>query len=322
MKLSKQERIAILIIAVVILLGLGIFLFIVPKFEAIGISSVSLINKQLELQNDIDRAAKKEQLGEDVINAYNDGRNIADMFFEEMQPYEADEEVRNFIKYCNDNGVKVAVDSLSINTPSVSTLGVSFYTEPEVTYDLKTYATQGQIDSEEKVAEQNRTALLQANLASTQTVGSIDVSFNVTVLSDEDMLKFVDIINNYNKQEESGAVRKAMRLSSGYSFTDTEVQAKYAEYIADITKKSASEASKLLAKDTGKNVSGSNAADTDTAAADTAADNTDNANNNDNKNDKTTSFEENTRQMAVTLTLYSIERMADPTDQLAAQNAQ
>ena len=34
MKLSKQERIAVLVIAVVILLGLGIFLFIVPKFEA------------------------------------------------------------------------------------------------------------------------------------------------------------------------------------------------------------------------------------------------------------------------------------------------
>lgn len=319
MKLSKQERIAVLIIAVVIILGLGIFLFIVPKFEAIGTSSASLINKQLELQTDIDRAATKDQLGEDVINAYNDGRNIADMFFEEMQPYEADEEVRNFIQYCNDNGVKVAVDSMSINSPSVSTLGVTFYTESEVTYDLKTYATQGQNESEEKLAEENRTAILQANLASTQTVGSIDVSFTVTVLSDEDMLKFVDIINNYNKQEESGAVRKAMRLTSGYSFTDAEVEKKYSEYIDDITKKSSSEASKLLAKETGKNVGGTNADAADTAA-DTTADNADN--NTDNKNDKTTSFEDNTRQMSVSLTLYSIERMADPTDQLAAQNAQ
>lgn len=317
MKLSKQERIAVLIIAVVILLGLGIFLFIVPKFEAIGTSSASLLNKQVELQTDIDRAATKEQLGEDVINAYNDGRNIADMFFEEMQPYQADEEVRNFVKYCNDNGVKVVVDSMTINAPSVSTLGVSFYTEPEVTYDLKTYATQGQNDSEEKIAEQTRTAIMQAALASTQTVGSIDVSFTATVLSDEDMLKFVDIINNYNKQEESGSVRKAMRLTSGYSFTDAEVEAKYADYIEDITKKSSSEASKLLAKETGKTVSGNNEADTE---IETVVDNGDNTQT---KNDaKTTTFEDNTRQMAVSLTLYSIERMADPTDQLAAQNAQ
>ena len=59
MKLSKQERIAVLVIAVVILLGLGIFLFIVPKFEAIGTSSVSLLNKQVELQTDIDRADQR-----------------------------------------------------------------------------------------------------------------------------------------------------------------------------------------------------------------------------------------------------------------------
>jgi len=137
MKLSKQERIAVLVIAVVILLGLGIFLFIVPKFEAIGTSSASLLNKQAELQTDIDRAATKEKLGEDVINAYNDGRNIADMFFEEMKPYEADNEIREFIQYCKDNGVNIAVDSLSIGAPTVSTLGVSFSTEPVVEYDLK-----------------------------------------------------------------------------------------------------------------------------------------------------------------------------------------
>ena len=37
---------------------------------------------------------------------------------------------------------------------------------------------------------------------------------------------------------------------------------------------------------------------------------------------KDNSFEGNTRQMGVTLTMYSIERMQDPTDQLAAQDAQ
>ena len=317
MKLSKQERIAVLIIAVVILLGLGIFLFIVPKFEAIGTSSASLINKQQELQTDIDRAATKQQLGEDVKNAYDEGRNIADMFFEEMQPYEADAEVRAFIQYCNDNGVKVAVDSLSIGTPTVSTLGVSFFTEPTVTYDLKTYATQGQEMTEEELAAQTRNELLQAALAATQTVGSIDVNFTATLLTDEDVLKFVDIINNYQKQEDGGPTRKAMRLTSGYSMTDSEVEQKYADYIEDITKKVTDAANKQLAKDTGKNVG----ANTNTAAADdtAAADNADNANN---KDDKTASFDDNTRTFTVSLTLYSIERMADPTDQLSAQNAQ
>lgn len=318
MKLSKQERIAVLVIAVIIILGLGIFLFIVPKFEAIGTSSAALINKQTELQETIDRAATKDQLGEDVKKAYDEGRDIADMFFQEMKPYQADNEIREFLQYCSDSGIKVAVDSLQISEPSVSTLGVSFATEPEVTYDLKTYATQGREMSEEELAEQNRTQIMQAALSTAQTVGSIEVSFTATVLTDEDMLKFIDAINDYNKQEDGKTTRKAMRLSNGFTFTDSEVEAKYAEYVADLTTKALNDGNKQLAKDTGKKVSGT---DDKNTTADNNTENADNTNNNKDNEDVTT-FEQNTRQVTVTIVMYSIERMADPTEQLSAQNAQ
>lgn len=320
MKLSKQERIAVLVIAVIILLGLGIFLFIVPKFEAIGTSSASLLNKQVELQADIDRAATKEKLGEDVINAYNDGRNIADMFFEEMKPYEADNEIREFIRYCKDKGVNIAVDSLSISEPSVSTLGVTFYSEPTVEYDLKTYATQGQQPSEEEIAAQNRQAILQAALANTQTVGSIDVSFTVTTLNSEDMLKFIDIINDYYKQEESGMMRKAIRLSSGLSITDKDVEKKYADYVDELLAKAEKDGKARLEKDTGKTVGKQDQNANNNAGAEPVDGEA--GNNNQKEDDKTTTFEDNTCQIGVTLTMYSIERMQDPTDQLSAQNNQ
>lgn len=317
MKLSKQERIAVLVIAVIIILGLGIFLFIVPKFEAIGTSSAALINKQTELQETIDRAATKDQLGEDVKKAYDEGRDIADMFFQEMKPYQADNEIREFLQYCSDSGIKVTVDSMQISEPSVSTLGVSFATEPEVTYDLKTYATQGREMSEAELAEQNRTEIMQAALATAQTVGSIEVSFTATVLTDEDMLKFIDAINDYNKQEDGKTTRKAMRLSSDFMFTDTEVGTKYGDYVADLTAKALSDGTKQLAKDTGKKVEG--VEDNNATAANNDNENADN--NNKNK-EETTSFEQNTRQVTVTIAMYSIERMADPTEQLSAQNAQ
>jgi len=322
MKLSKQERIAVLVIAVVILLGLGIFLFIVPKFEAIGTSSVSLLNKQVELQTDIDRAATKEKLGEDVINAYNDGRNIADMFFEEMKPYEADNEIREFIQYCKDNGVNIAVDSLSIGAPTVSTLGVSFSTEPVVEYDLKTYATQGQEPSAEELEALNRETIMQAALASTQAVGSIDVSFTVTTLNSDDMLKFIDIINDYYKQEDGGMMRKAIRLSNGLSITDTDVEKKYADYVDDLTAKAEKDGKNRLEKDTGKTVGKQDQNANNNNAADDGDGETANTNNNNKNDDKTTTFEENVCQVDVTLTMYSIERMQDPTEQLSAQNNQ
>ena len=316
MKLSKQERIAVLVIAVVILLGLGIFLFIVPKFEAIGTSSASLLNKQIELQTDIDRAATKEKLGEDVINAYNDGRNIADMFFEEMKPYEADNEIREFIQYCKDNGVNIAVDSLSIG----ATLGVSFSTEPVVEYDLKTYATQGQEPSAEELEALNRETIMQAALASTQAVGSIDVSFTVTTLNSDDMLKFIDIINDYYKQEDGGMMRKAIRLSNGLSITDTDVEKKYADYVDDLTAKAEKDGKSRLEKDTGKTVGKQDQNANNNNAADDGDGET--ANTNNKNEDKTTTFEENVCQVDVTLTMYSIERMQDPTEQLSSQNNQ
>ena len=46
------------------------------------------------------------------------------------------------------------------------------------------------------------------------------------------------------------------------------------------------------------------------------------ANTNNKNEDKTTTFEENVCQVDVTLTMYSIERMQDPTDQLSSQNNQ
>ncbi|MBP0984276.1 MAG: hypothetical protein J6A19_11180 [Oscillospiraceae bacterium] len=319
MKLSKQERIAVLVIAVIILLTLGVIFFIVPKFNAIGTDSALLLNKQAELKTAQDRAATKDDLQDQIINAYNDGRNIADMFFEEMQPYEADNEIREFIEYCNnstDENVKVAVtvDSLSIGSPSVSTLGVSFFTEPVVTYDLKTYVTQGQQPTEDELAAAAREILLQSALSSTQTVGSIDVTFDVTALSDDDLLKFVDDINNYIKNENGKDVRKAMRLSSGYSVSYSEIEEKYTKLADEFTEKAVAEANKLLGIDGKDDTNAAGNADTDNAAGNNGAEQED-------KDDKDKSIDDVTREMTVTITMYSIERMQDPTDQLAAQNA-
>ena len=312
MKLTKQERIAVLVIAVVIILVLGVIFFVVPKFEQIGADSASLVSKQAELAAAVNRANTKDQLGQDVIAAYDEGRNIADMFFEEMQPYEADDEIRDFIQYCKDNGVNIVVDSLSIGSPSTSTLGVSFFSEPEVTYDLKTYATQGRETPEEVLEAQAREALLRSSLSSTQTVGAIDVSFQVTTLTQEDMLKFVDIVNNYQKKEDGGTVRKAIYLASGLSVTYDEVQDKYDKLVDELTTKAAADAATQIQKDTGEKVN-----------TNTDANNTDNpANGDEEEEKKDTSFDKNTYQLSVTLTMYSIERMEDPTDQLAAQDAQ
>lgn len=331
MKLSKQERIAVLVIALIILLGLGIFFFIVPKFQAIGESSASLVSRQQELQAATERAATKEQLGNDVINAYNEGRNVADMFFEDMTPYEADAAVREFLDYCKNVEVKddqgnvikkklnISVDSLTVGEPTVSTLGVSFFSEPTVDYDLKTYASQGRETSQEDLDARAREQLLQSELSTTQTVGSISAQFTVSALDEDEIMAFIDAVNEYQKDENGNTIRKALKLNTGISRTYADVEEKYADYIADITKNVNSAASKQFEKDTGHKLN------IDNAAADTAADNTnndENAENTNNRNNENTtdSIDTYVYSLSADITFYSIERMQDPTDQLAAQN--
>lgn len=322
MKLSKQERIAVLVIAIIIILGLGIFFFVVPQFQAIGQSSATLVSKQQELSNATAKAATKEQLGNDVINAYNEGRTVADMFFEDMTPYEADAAVREFIDYCKNTELKdddgnvikeklnVVVDSLKIGTPTVSTLGVSFFDESEVMYDLKSYASQGRETPQEVLDAQTREQILQSSLAATQNVGSITAEFTVSALSEDELMAFIDAVNEYHKEENGVSVRKALHFDSGISRTYADVEEKYADYIKDITKNVNNAASKQFEKETGMKLS----IDDDTADEENAV--VGNAE----ENEKTASAEEYVYSLDVSLTFYSIERMQDPTDQLAAQN--
>lgn len=308
MKLSKQERIAVLIIAVIVILGLGAFLFVVPKFQAIGTDNVELSNKQKELKDAQDRADQKVQLGEDILNAYNEGKNKADMFFEEMKAYEADNEIREFLKYCDDNGVNVFVDSITIGEPTVSSLGITFFEEPEVTYSLKKAAKGDSEPSEEDIRMQK----LQEELDSTQTVGAIDVTFVVTALNDEEMLKFIDIVNNYKKD----STRKAIRLSSAYDVEYQDIIAKYQEIIEDMQADLVFDARTQLAKDT--NTEAPNRADIEAQFGKGNEQQQEGQEGQEEKKEEA-SFDDNVEQLEVTITMYSLERMQDPTDTLAAQ---
>lgn len=324
MRLSKQERMAVLIIAVIIILGLGIFLFIVPQFQNIGTSNAQLVAKQQELTAAEEKAATRVQLGQDVYAAYEDGQNIADMFFEEMKPYQADNEIREFIQFCKDKGVAISVDSLSIDAPGVSELGVSFNEESEIVYELKTFA-RGDSENGELTEEQQRTAILQEALSNVQSVGSIDVTFSVSTLTQDDMLKFFDCVNDYQK---SDGVRKAIRVSSGITIDYNDVQEKYDEIINNIAPDIRYDALRELAAESNvkiptkqeiKEALGIEEANNNQQNTDGGEDNAPAANNN--KDDVVGEIQEDYVYSAeVTLTMYSLERMQDPTDKLAEQD--
>lgn len=298
MKLSKQERIGVLIIAVILIIGLGIWLYIVPKVQTVKQSSITLESKQTELQTNQTRAETKDSLKQAVLDAYKQGSNQADMFFEEMTAYEADQEFRAFLEQCETN---MLVESFSVSEPNVTTLAPQYFTQKEVEYDLKTYVTQGIEPTEAELATEQRWNAVKALLGTSQKVGSISIDFTVSALTPEEIMAFCDEVNNYVKTENDRSTRKACMIS-GMALSYELNEAAYDELISDIEVEANKTAIEALYKEFGMKA---------------PADEEDKDNNK--EEEETLTPEDYVYTLETTITFYSVERMQDPTEQLEAQ---
>ncbi len=299
MKLSKQERIGILVVAIVLILGLGIWMFIVPKIESVNNSNKTLASKEQELANAQSEALLKDSLKDQIMDAYEEGEDYANMFFEEMTTYQADAEFRAFLEQCEAN---VLVESITIGEPTTATLAPQYFEEEEVTYDLKTYVTQDIEKTDEEIASEERWTELKNALGVSQTVGAITVDFTVNALDPADLLDFADEVNNYFKVENGDSTRKAVKLN-GYSLSYPLNESIYEELITEIEAESMDEAIDLLCKHLGVRRHET----TETKTEEKTDDESD------------PSPTEYIYQLSTSVTFYSVERMQDPTEQLKAQ---
>ena len=302
MKLSKQERIAALVIAIIIILAVGIFMFIKPRFETIGTTAATLATKQTELDAAIAKRETKDDLKTQVMDAYEKGEHLADMFFPELSTYDAEKEFRDFLAQCKAN---VIVESVNVSEPGTTTLDTSFYQKNDVTYDLKTYVTQGLDTTEEELAAQNRLQVLQDALGGAQTIGSTTIDFSVTALDQEELLKFCDEVNEYFKEENGTSTRKAIMLD-GVVISYPLVEQEDEQIVAELTEKAETDGTKALYKNAGLPVP---ASDGSSASSGTEA-----------GGDEKISVSDYIYTVSTKITFFSVERMLDPTDQLDAQD--
>lgn len=222
MKLSKQERIGALIILAIVILALGAFLLVKPKFEEVAATRATLETREKELADAKQRQQQKAPLRMQIEQQYEEGQHMADMFFPELTAYDAHNAFTDFIKQLD---FPVVVEEISVSEPDTETLNVSFFTPTEVSYALKTYVTQSRDMTEEERQARERIEALQSALNSQQTIGASKVEFTVTTLTLDDMLKFIDAVNDYKIMEEGASeeVRKAVSIGSmgiDYELTD------------------------------------------------------------------------------------------------------
>lgn len=302
MKLSKQERIATIVILVLVILGVGIFVFIKPAFDSLASTQKNLDNKQAEYKADLEKAGRKADLRTDIEKAYEEGEHLADMFFPELASYEADEAMRAFLAQCKAN---VVVEQLEVDEPTTAVLSPYFSVTKDVVYELKSYATRGAEADEEETRRLERLAQLQSALGSAQTIGASTVSFTVSAIDREELLKFADEVNNYIVKENNKDTRKAIMLN-GMSFKCPEVDKEYDAKIAEINSEAEKVGKEALERETGE------AADNPTAS-------TENPENTSEKDAKV-NVSECIYKVDTSITFYSIERMQNPKSQLDKQD--
>lgn len=210
MKLSKQERIAAIALVVLVILVAGVFLFIKPNIETINATKSTLEFKEREYNNAVDRVATKDSLRTQIISAYDDGKNLADMFFPELASYELDNEFRAFL---DTTTAKVYIEDLEVSAPATASLSSYMYTPPSVEYALKDYVNQGGTDPSADDPRIARQEMIRSALGEAQTIGASTVTFKVKAISQDEILKFADEVNRYQKSENGKNVRKAVELS-------------------------------------------------------------------------------------------------------------
>ncbi len=305
MKLSKQERIGAFVIAIIVILALGIFLFIKPRFETIQSTTATLEAKQKEYVAALEKQSTKDPLRKQVLEAYKQGETLADMFFPELCNYDAEAEFRAFLEQCESN---VLIESLTVSAPGTSTLSAAYYTEPEVTYALKSYVTQGLEPTEEELAAANRQLILSEALGSGQTVGSTTISFTVSAIEQDELMNFCDEVNSYVKDEHGTPTRKALMIG-GISMDFTDIQEEYDEIIEEIQAKADTEATNALYRNAGRPV----------PQREPNSTNTENPND-PNAEEAPLVLSDTIYSLSTTITFYSVEHMQDPTEQLDQQD--
>lgn len=298
MKLSKQERIAVIVIAILVILVVGVFVFIKPNIETINATKATLETKNKELSDAKTKAATKDGLREQILAAYDKGKNTADMFYPEMKSYEVDNEVRAFLEQCE---TEVLVESLTVSQPQTASLSTSVFVPSSVSYALKDYVNQGVTTDITKIDPNLiRQVAIRAALGDAQNIGASTATFNINAETKVALLSFAVEVNDYVKDQNGKETRMAVSINN-IAFEDKELIEEYRERAEGNENNNTNTPSAREAAPPANNVNN---------------DNNDNDNDNNNDDENAEEFFE----LSVTLTFYSIERMQDPTATLDAQD--
>jgi len=223
MKLGYRDRIVILIAIIAIILGIGIFVFIKPKWEKLNTNKETLetLNTEWDAKLlEFDRIPARQ---DNIKDRYKTGVDKAAMFTDEMDSIQLESFLRdkfvNNEKYTED---KVQLkDTFSVTDVSTSSVNYYYYVPNIVTYPLYESA-----DLDGSLAKEAAEKLLDSNILSarsSQTVGSGSSTMKF-LINREDTMDLLNQINDYANKNKDAMLIESVSLKEADFNENIEVE--------------------------------------------------------------------------------------------------
>lgn len=215
MKFGYRDRIVLLIVCVIIILGVGGFVFIKPKYQTLKKKEETRTQEQTKWDLKLAEFKNIPTLQNYIREKRNESEEISKGFTDEMDATKLDQFLQEKFLNTEDN-IKYKTQmltNLNVSDESATAMGYYFYTPSVVTYPLVEYAD---LDgSLAKATQEKRKDADVMSARAAQSVGTGNASFTLHITY-ANCMKFINDVREYAKTHSD-----AMLLNS-VSFEDCE----------------------------------------------------------------------------------------------------
>lgn len=203
MKLTKRDKLIVLVISLALIWGLGYFLLISPITTEVKASKAALDKATTDKTALNDKIELIPGFQNQINEYYNNSKSMTEYFVDSMVPYQVDQYMQPFLK---DNKIAVST-AITFEEPTTNTVNYYYFTPNALTYPIYQAADINGNLAKQRMEELKDVAFLSNR--QTEDVEFVRMAVDYKAKKN-DILKFVDDIK---------AIDKAIRISE-MSITD------------------------------------------------------------------------------------------------------
>jgi len=196
MKFGYRDRIILLVVCVIIIFGVGIVVFIKPKYEKLQADKKARDQAVTDWNIQLDHFNAINTRQETIERNFTKANDVAANFTDEMDAVALDTFLRE--KFANtekniEDGMKLT-STLAVSDEGTASISYYYYTPSIVTYSLYEAADMDGSLAEAAAEKRKESDVLSQRAA--QTVGASLSNFTITV-NREDVMALLDAVHDY-----------------------------------------------------------------------------------------------------------------------------